>query len=264
MTYRTLPPAPGSRRERRLNARARLRTYRQVGTTVVVGAVAAVTVTTAGAASISDTWRDRDNTAAEIPVAEVSAASVDVEVETVTTENPIANEVIKTSDPGAMAGSQRVVQAGAPGVEVVSYTVTTVNGVEIDRLPGISVLVTPPTDEIVAVGALTIPPATAVQKGTNRALGQQMALDLYGWSGDEWACLDELWKRESGWSHTAENRSSGAYGIPQALPGSKMSTSGADWRTNPATQIKWGLGYVKGRYATPCGAWGHFTAKNWY
>lgn len=264
MTYRTLPPAPGSRRERRLHARARLRTYRQLGTTIVVGAVAAATFTSAGATNIADTWLNRDREVAEVPVAAVSAGNADVEVETVTTQNEIANSVIQQSDPRAMAGSQRVVQAGSPGVELVSYTVTSINGVEVERFPGISVVLTPPTDEIVAIGALTIPPATDVQRGTNRALGQQMAADLYGWSGNEWQCLDELWKRESGWSHTAGNRSSGAYGIPQSLPGSKMAVYGADWQTNPATQIRWGLAYIQGRYGTPCGAWGQFTAKNWY
>lgn len=264
MTYRTLPPAPGSRRERRLRTSARLRTYRQVGTTVIVGAIAAATFTSAGAANIADTWLDRDRAVAEVPVAEISAASSEVEIQTVTTQNEIANGVVQQSDPYAMAGSQRVVQAGSPGVELVSYTVTTVNGVETNRFAGISVLVTAPTDEIVAVGSLTIPAATDVQRGTNRALGQQMAADLYGWSGDQWSCLDNLWARESGWSHTSENRSSGAYGIPQALPGSKMAIYGADWQTNPATQIKWGLAYIQGRYGTPCGAWGHFTATNWY
>ncbi|PKQ18455.1 MAG: hypothetical protein CVT68_03275 [Actinobacteria bacterium HGW-Actinobacteria-8] len=264
MTYRTLPPAPGSRRERRLRVRARLRTYRQVGTTIVVGALAATTFASAGAANIADAWLDRTIAVAEVPVAEITAGSADVEVQTVTTQNEIANGVVQQSDPQAKAGSQRVVQAGSPGVELVSYTVTKVNGVEVGRFPGISVLLTPPTDEIVAVGSLTIPAATAVQKGTNRALGQQMAADLYGWTGDQWSCLDNLFARESGWSHTAENRSSGAYGIPQALPGSKMAIYGADWQTNPATQIKWGLAYIQGRYGTPCGAWGHFTATNWY
>ena len=73
----------------------------------------------------------------------------------------------------------------------------------------------------------------------------------------------KLWNRESGWRTTAQN-SSGAYGIPQALPGSKMASAGADWRTNAATQIKWGLGYISGRYGTPCGAWGHSQSTGWY
>lgn len=235
-----------------------------MGTTVVIGALAAATFTSAGASNIADTWLRRDAAAAEVPVAEVSARNATVEVETVTTQNEVAPGVVQQSDPRAKTGSQRIVRAGSPGVELVSYTVTTVNGVETERFPGISVLVTAPTDQIVAVGSLTIPPATDVQRGTNRALGQQMAADRYSWTGDQWLCLDELWKRESGWSHTSENVSSGAYGIPQALPGSKMAIYGADWQTNPATQITWGLAYIQGRYGTPCGAWSHFTSTNWY
>jgi hypothetical protein len=72
-----------------------------------------------------------------------------------------------------------------------------------------------------------------------------------------------LWQRESGWRYNAENPS-GAYGIPQALPGSKMATAGADWQTNPATQIKWGLGYIQSRYGTPCSAWAFEEANGFY
>lgn len=79
----------------------------------------------------------------------------------------------------------------------------------------------------------------------------------------QFGCLVELWQRESGWRVNAQSPS-GAYGIPQALPGSKMASAGPDWRTNPRTQIKWGLGYIKGRYGTPCGAWGHFQRNGWY
>jgi hypothetical protein len=71
----------------------------------------------------------------------------------------------------------------------------------------------------------------------------------------QWPCLYQLWNRESGWNVYAENPYSGAYGIPQSLPGDKMAASGSDWRTNPATQINWGLGYIKSTYGTPCGAW---------
>jgi hypothetical protein len=99
--------------------------------------------------------------------------------------------------------------------------------------------------------------------GSNQALGKQMAA-ARGWTGEQWPCLRALWSKESGWRTTADNPSSSAYGIPQALPGSKMSSAGADWRTNPATQIKWGLGYIAGRYGTPCGAWSAFQSKGWY
>ena len=85
-----------------------------------------------------------------------------------------------------------------------------------------------------------------------------------GWGLDQHACLVELWTRESGWRMNAENPYSGAYGIPQALPGSKMASAGADWRTNAATQISWGLSYIARTYNTPCGAWGFFQAHNWY
>lgn len=84
------------------------------------------------------------------------------------------------------------------------------------------------------------------------------------WSPAQFRCLDNLWTRESNWNHRATNRSSGAYGIPQALPASKMSVSGRDWRVNPKTQIRWGLRYIKSRYGTPCAAWAHFQARGWY
>ena len=92
---------------------------------------------------------------------------------------------------------------------------------------------------------------------------QQLA--EHGWNTDtQWQALQNLWERESGWRWNATNPSSGAYGIPQSLPASKMASAGADWRTNPATQIRWGLSYIKGRYRTPARAWAHFQAEGWY
>lgn len=85
-----------------------------------------------------------------------------------------------------------------------------------------------------------------------------------GWEYNEYSCLVKLWDRESNWRWNAENKSSGAYGIPQSLPGTKMASAGDDWMTNPATQIKWGLGYIKNRYKTPCGALAHSDEHNWY
>jgi hypothetical protein len=85
-----------------------------------------------------------------------------------------------------------------------------------------------------------------------------------GWGSGQFECLDRLWQKESNWRTTAANQSSGAYGIPQALPGRKMSSAGSDWRTNPATQIEWGLGYIADRYGTPCSAWSHSQSNNWY
>jgi hypothetical protein len=97
----------------------------------------------------------------------------------------------------------------------------------------------------------------------NRATGCNIIIQS-GKSIAEFRCLDRIWTKESGWNHKAENPSSGAYGIPQSYPAGKMASAGADWRTNPATQIKWGLGYINGRYGSPCGAWSHWQANHSY
>ena len=89
-------------------------------------------------------------------------------------------------------------------------------------------------------------------------------LSAYGWSQDQFSCLDSLWTRESNWNVHADNPSSSAYGIPQALPGSKMASAGADWATNPVTQIRWGLGYIQDRYGSPCGAWAMSQSHGFY
>ncbi|TBN56209.1 lytic transglycosylase domain-containing protein [Glaciihabitans arcticus] len=96
---------------------------------------------------------------------------------------------------------------------------------------------------------------------------QEIALKMVtarGWGRDQFDCLVALWNKESHWNVYAHNVGSGAYGIPQAMPGSKMASVGADWQTNPATQITWGLGYIQGRYATPCGAWAKSQSSGWY
>ena len=107
------------------------------------------------------------------------------------------------------------------------------------------------------------PPGVVVDRAAAKAYAAG-ALPGYGWGSDQFRCLDLLWTRESGWRANAYNASSGAYGIPQSLPGSKMAAAGADWRTNAATQINWGLSYISGRYGSPCSAWAHSEAVNWY
>lgn len=107
------------------------------------------------------------------------------------------------------------------------------------------------------------PPFVTPDPGTAQSIAYDMVL-ARGWGDDQFACLVALWNKESGWRVNAYNASSGAYGIPQSLPGSKMATAGADWETNPATQITWGLGYIGARYGTPCGAWDHSGRVGWY
>lgn len=97
-----------------------------------------------------------------------------------------------------------------------------------------------------------------------QATARQMAAANYGWGEGEFSCLVSLWNKESSWNYQAYNASSGATGIPQALPGSKMASAGSDWQTNATTQIAWGLGYIDAVYGSPCAAWGHSQAVNWY
>lgn len=99
--------------------------------------------------------------------------------------------------------------------------------------------------------------------GTARAIAYDMMASFGFDPKTEFGCLDDIWTRESSWNYRAQN-ASGAYGIPQALPGSKMASAGADWQTNPATQIRWGLGYIRSTYRTPCDAWAFWQAHGWY
>jgi hypothetical protein len=105
--------------------------------------------------------------------------------------------------------------------------------------------------------------AATTPSGSPEQIAEQM-LSQFGWSSSQFSCLQPLWEHESGWSVTAENPTSGAYGIPQSLPASQMSSAGADWQTNAATQIRWGLTYIQGRYGSPCGALAHEESDNWY
>ncbi len=107
------------------------------------------------------------------------------------------------------------------------------------------------------------PAAGTPDPGTAQAIAYAM-LKSMGLGDEEYSCLVALWNRESHWNVYASNSSSGAYGIPQALPGEKMASAGADWATNPATQITWGLSYISSRYSTPCGAWTHSEDVGWY
>lgn len=106
-------------------------------------------------------------------------------------------------------------------------------------------------------------PQVVPDPGSAQAIAHDMVLGR-GWDENEFSCLVDLWNHESGWRVNAGNPVSGAYGIPQALPGTKMAAIADDWATNPATQIIWGLNYVSGRYGTPCGALAGWQSKGWY
>jgi hypothetical protein len=121
-----------------------------------------------------------------------------------------------------------------------------------------------PAAQPVAVAQPSPSPTVAAPaaSGSPQQIAEAM-LGSFGWSSSQFSCLDPLWAHESGWSVTAANPD-GAYGIPQALPGSKMASAGPDWQTDAATQIKWGLEYIQATYGSPCGAWAHEQATGWY
>jgi hypothetical protein len=97
-----------------------------------------------------------------------------------------------------------------------------------------------------------------------KKVAKAILIDEYGFTEKEYKCLNSLWTQESNWNYKSRNKKSGAHGIPQALPASKMNVVSTDWRTNPVTQIRWGLRYISIRYETPCKAWAKHKRSNWY
>lgn len=171
----------------------------------------------------------------------------------------------EVEDPRLISGTTKVQTPGRAGLRTITYEIDVVGGVVVSRTELSNVVTTPPVTQVVRKGTKPLPdPAlVVVEPGSAQAIAKEMVY-ARGWGDDQFACLVELWNHESGWRVNAQNSSSGAYGIPQALPGSKMATVGADWQTNPATQITWGLNYITGRYGSPCGAWEFFSARGWY
>jgi len=126
-----------------------------------------------------------------------------------------------------------------------------------------AVHVATPVPKVVRAAVPARPAAPLAVVGTPRQMAHAVAVNA-GLSDRQWTCLDQLWQRESKFQTTARNFRSGAFGIPQALPASRMASAGADWRTNPVTQIKWGLSYIDVRYGSACNAWSHWVRYGWY
>ncbi|HEY0189166.1 MAG TPA: ubiquitin-like domain-containing protein [Cellulomonas sp.] len=181
--------------------------------------------------------------------------------ETVTEAVPFDEQEVE--DPTLANGTREVTTTGKAGVRTITYSTSTVGGTVVERSVVATAITVEPVTQIVSVGTMEVSADVTVTAGSAQAIGKELAA-ARGWGDDQFACLLELWNRESGWRVDAENTSSGAYGIPQALPGSKMATVADDWRTNPSTQITWGLNYIAGRYSTPCGAWSSFQSQGWY
>lgn len=185
-------------------------------------------------------------------------AVVRVGQEVVAVNEKIDFPVKEIYDGNHFVGERIIKTAGVVGEKLVTYRLELHDGVEVARHELQTVVITDPSEEVVVVGT-HVPDPTS-----NAAIGKRIAEEKYNWTGEQFTCLYNLWIRESRWNHRAANPTSSAYGIPQALPGSKMATAGSDWETNPETQIIWGLGYIQARYGNPCGAWAHSESHNWY
>ncbi len=165
-------------------------------------------------------------------------------------------------DPADSASAIQWAQAGTSEGQTLAIAQGGVTANVVRDAYGVSKKVVPPPPPAAPTRKSGAPAAGTPNPGSAQAIAHGMVL-ARGWGEDQYSCLVALWNRESHWNVYAYNPS-GAYGIPQALPGSKMASAGADWQTNPATQITWGLGYITGRYGTPCGAWAASQAKGWY
>jgi hypothetical protein len=191
-----------------------------------------------------------------------------VSKKTVTKTVAIPYPTQRHSDATLSAGTTKIVTAGKNGKAQVTYSVVYLDGKVVGETRLRSVVVAKPAARVLKVGTkraakvVNTPTAPAPDPGTAKAIAKQL-LAARGWGDDQYNCLVTLWNHESGWRVHAAN-GSGAYGIPQALPGSKMGSAGPDWQNNATTQIKWGLGYISSRYSTPCGAWSSWQAHGWY
>ena len=169
---------------------------------------------------------------------------------------------LTTPTNGSALTSQEVAEViTEPGTTQTYQTSSTTQQPELNRDITYTVYVEPKPepepDPYIPPANITPNPGSAQEEAWNQ-------MQPYGWGQDQFNCLVALWNRESGWRVNAYNASSGATGIPQALPGNKMASAGEDWLTNPATQIRWGLGYISARYQTPCTAWQHSESTGWY
>ncbi len=160
-----------------------------------------------------------------------------------------------TADPQAAAANDAAV--AAPSNATLSFTRTAVKS---SAAPTATPNVGAAASDVQVLGAN----GGAVNDPAGAQAYAAATLASFGWGQDQMACLLPLWNQESDWTTTAENPSSLAYGIVQSLPAEKMDSAGNDWKNNYQTQIKWGLNYIKDRYGSPCGAWDHETAMNWY
>ena len=225
-----------------------------------------------------------DKSNQEIEVAKVSESGIETTLDTIldaysqVTEKIVEEEetipfetITKDVSDGASSTKNKVLQEGVEGKKKVTYKIKYQNDTEIEKNKISEEIIQEPVNKIIQVSSNVI---TSRSEGTTRgkitgtvAEYQEYAREAcknYGWSDGEFGALVKLWNRESGWNPNTRNSSSGAYGIPQALPASKMASAGSDYMTNYKTQIRWGLSYISSRYGSPSSAWSYFQSNGWY
>ncbi|GAB2455387.1 aggregation-promoting factor C-terminal-like domain-containing protein [Jatrophihabitans fulvus] len=198
-----------------------------------------------------------------VPAAEETEDGLTVVLKRVSTRTAVRTETVgydttKRRSGAVYQGTTQVLKPGRKGRAQVTYSVVYVDGKPVGRTRTGVKIVVPARDRVVLIGT---------KEPTGPAGAQAIARQLlprFGFDDSEFGCLVQMWNRESGWNTSATNPSSGAYGIPQSLPGNKMASAGPAWQSDARTQIMWGLGYIKDRYSTPCGAWSFWQAHNYY
>ena len=229
----------------------------------------------------TETTDNAENNNTELNIDTISQAYNPITEKIVVEEQPIPFETVtKNVADGSDETQDKVLQEGKEGKKQVTYKVKYQNDAEIERTEISSVVLEEPVDKIVQVRAVTNRSSRTSSESTSsstkvsgivttgtvaeyQAYARQRCY-AYGWSDNDVSCLISLWNKESKWNPYAHNSSSGAYGIAQALPASKMASFGSDYKTNYKTQINWGLSYIKGRYGSPSAAWSRFKSQGWY
>lgn len=201
------------------------------------------------------------------PVDEKTVIKIErADSEVKTDESDIPFNTIEEKTSSLPAGTTKVKTEGKNGIMETTSLVTAAGKKNLTSNVFASFVKQAPVDKVILVGtggsSTPSGSSTTAPVGESQNIAHRLVTSR-GWGENEFTCLVQLWNKESGWRTNASNPS-GAYGIPQALPGSKMASAGADWQTNPETQIVWGLGYIQGRYGTPCGAWAQSQSSNWY
>lgn len=185
---------------------------------------------------------------------------------TIEEEIPFETETNDKSN-GSEETIEKVIQAGSTGLKEVTYDIKLQNGEETEKEIISEEIIEEPVNKIIEIREKLV-----VRGNTSRGTGTageaqayaQQRCAAYGWSDYDFECLVALWNKESGWNVNAHNGSSGAHGIPQALPASKMASAGSDYLTSYETQVDWGLGYISSRYGSPSAAWSHSQSTGWY